>query len=58
MCIVFTDEQHAPPTKVLSSGLTVKEIWQRIVYEQWIVGIDVENTGERYQTFYYRETKD
>jgi len=28
------------------SALTVKEIWQRIVYDQWIVGIDVQNTGE------------
>ena len=30
------------------SALTVKEIWQRIVYDQWIVGVDVQNTGERY----------
>ena len=30
------------------SDLTVKEIWQRIVYDQWIVGVDVQNTGERY----------
>lgn len=32
----------------LVSSLTVKEIWQRIVYDQWIVGVDVQNTGERY----------
>ena len=30
------------------SVLSVKEIWQRIVYDQWIVGVDVQNTSKRY----------
>ena len=29
------------------SALTVKEVWQRIVFDQWIVGVDVQNTGKR-----------
>lgn len=29
------------------SALNVKEIWQRILYDQWLIGVDVENTGER-----------
>ena len=44
---LFVDEQHIPLSKALGSALTVKEIWQRIVYDQWIVGIDMENTSER-----------
>ena len=44
---LFVDEQHIPLSKALGSVLTVKEIWQRIVYDQWIVGIDMENTSER-----------
>ncbi|KAL9973139.1 hypothetical protein ACROYT_G019556 [Oculina patagonica] len=35
-----------PVRSVAKSVLTVKEIWQRIVYDQWIVGVDLENTGE------------
>lgn len=29
------------------SALNVKEIWQRILYDQWIIGVDVENIGAR-----------
>lgn len=43
----FVGEQQTPLSKILGSALTVKGIWQRIVYDQWIVGIDVENTSKR-----------
>ena len=43
----FVGEQQTPLSKELGSALTVKGIWQRIVYDQWIVGIDMENTSER-----------
>ena len=46
-----TGEQDSAAAKMPRSTLSVSEIWQRIVYDQWIVGVDVENTSERYQTF-------
>ena len=43
-----TQNSSNPVRSVSISALTVKEIWQRILYDRWIVGVDVQNTGERY----------
>ena len=47
-CFAVKQDTSNPVQSVSMSALAVKEIWQRIVYDQWIVGIDVQNTGERY----------
>ena len=26
----------------------MKETWQRVIFDQWVVGVDVENCDERY----------
>ena len=36
-----------PLSSEQESALNVKEIWQRILYDQWIIGVDVENIGAR-----------
>ena len=51
--VVPTGERDSPAAKMPRSTLSVNEIWQRIVHDQWIVGVDVENTSERYQTSLY-----
>ncbi|XP_068701530.1 Fanconi anemia group B protein-like [Montipora foliosa] len=39
-------KRNTSSCKSLESALSVKETWQRVVYNQWIIGIDVENINE------------
>ena len=48
LLLVAMQDANTPVRSVLISALAVKEIWQRIVYDQWIVGVDVENADDRY----------
>ncbi|KAJ7363380.1 hypothetical protein OS493_011668 [Desmophyllum pertusum] len=41
----YAKQDNGNPVRSVSA-LTVQQIWQRIVYDQWIVGVDVENSGE------------
>lgn len=40
-------DMSGPLSSEPESALNVKEIWQRILYDQWIIGVDVENIGAR-----------